>query len=407
MGARTTLGVLATAMGPAFVAAIAYVDPGNFATGVVAGSRFGFLLLWVVVSANLIAMPIQYLSAKLGVVTGLNLAEACGQRFCRPVRWGLWLQAEVVAMATDIAEFMGAAIGLNLVFGMPLVPGAGVVGAVTLVLLASQRRGHRGFELVITALFGVILTAFLYTLLHVGLRLDPMLAGLAPALSGKGSVLLAAGIVGATVMPHAIYLHSALTSERVRCRDDAERARVLRYQQLDVGLALGLAGLVNLAILALAAELFHHRGHAQVGTIQQAHVGMAALAGGGVALAFAFALLVSGISSASVGTYAGQVAMQGFTNVRIPLLLRRLVTMVPAIGLLVSGFNPTSALVLSQVVLSFGIPFALVPLILVCRDPKVMGKFANGPVLTTAVSLLATVIAALDAATACWQFGLF
>jgi manganese transport protein len=311
---RATLAML----GPAFVASVAYVDPGNFATNIQGGARFGYLLLWVVLIANLVAMLVQFLSAKLGIVTERDLPELCRDSFAKPVSWALWVQAELMAMATDIAELLGAALGLNLLFGVPLLS-AGLIGAViAFAILELQRRGHRGFELAITALLGLVLIGFLYETLRIGPSVHESLRGLVPNLSGTSSIYLAAGIVGATVMPHAIYLHSALTKGRVRVRDDSQRSRVLRFARLDVVIALGLAGVINLAMLAVAAKLFH--GHAVVGTstIQQAHAQLGRIAGGGAALVFSVALLASGVSSSSVGTYAGQVVMAGFINVRIP-----------------------------------------------------------------------------------------
>ncbi|WP_427919204.1 Nramp family divalent metal transporter [Streptomyces sp. cg40] len=370
---RATLAML----GPAFVAAIAYVDPGNFATNLQAGAQYGYLLLWVVLLANLIAMPIQYLSAKLGIVTDHDLPELVREHYPRPVVWGLWAQAELMAMSTDIAEFLGAAIGLNLLFGVPMLPAGLITGVIAFAVLELQRHGYRRFELAIAALLGIILAGFLYETLRIGPTGHDSLRGLVPGLDGSNSLYLAVGIVGATVMPHAIYLHSALTRGRMACRDDAERRRVLRFERLDVIIALGLAGLVNMAMLAVAAKLFHERGLADLTTLQQAHEEFGRLAGGTAALAFAVALLASGASSASVGTYAGQVVMGGFLDIRIPLLLRRAITMAPAIAVLAAGLNPTDALVLSQVVLSFGIPFALAPLVALTSRRDVMGVHAN------------------------------
>jgi manganese transport protein len=389
---RATLAML----GPAFVAAIAYVDPGNFATNVQGGAQFGYLLLWVVLAANVMAMLIQYLSAKLGIVTDRNLPELVRERYPRPVTWSLWVQAEVMAMSTDVAEFVGAALGLNLLFGVPLLTAGLLTGVVAFAILELQTRGYRRFELAITALLGVIFLGFLYETLRIGPSVHGSLNGLLPHLGGSSSVLLAVGIIGATVMPHAIYLHSALTKGRVPVRNGRERSRVLRFEQVDVVVALGLAGLVNLAMLAVAAKLFHGTGHSEVSTIQQAHTGFANLVGGGAALAFAVALLASGASSSSVGTYAGQVVMRGFINFNVPLLLRRLVTMLPAIALLAIGVNPTNALVDSQVVLSFGIPFALVPLVLLTSDRGLMGEHVNRRRTTITAGTLAAIISALN-----------
>jgi manganese transport protein len=378
---RATLSML----GPAFVASVAYVDPGNFATNVQGGARYGYLLLWVVLAANLMAMLIQYLSAKLGIVTDRNLPELVRDRFPRAVTWGMWLQAEVMAMSTDIAEFLGAALGLNLLFGVPLLPAGLITGVIAFGILELQTHGYRRFELAITALLGIILAGFLYETLKIGPSAHSSLQGLIPGLSGSSSLYLAVGIIGATVMPHAIYLHSALTNGRMRVRNDAERKRVLRFERLDVMIALGLAGVINMAMLAVAAKLFHTPALAGLTTLPQAHAQLGHLVGGTAALAFAAALLASGTSSSSVGTYAGQVVMAGFINVRIPLMLRRAITMVPALIVLAVGMNPTSALVLSQVVLSFGIPLALVPLVILTCRRDVMGVHVNRP-LTTALA---------------------
>jgi manganese transport protein len=375
---RATLAML----GPAFVASIAYVDPGNFATNVQGGARYGYLLLWVVLAANLMAMLIQYLSAKLGIVTDRSLPEVIRERFPRAVTWGMWVQAEVMAMSTDIAEFLGAALGLNLLFGVPLLPAGFITGGIAFGLLALQTRGYRRFELAITALLGLIFAGFLYETLKIGPSAHQSLNGLLPGLSGSSSLYLAVGIIGATVMPHAIYLHSALTNGRMPVRNEQERRRVLRFERLDVIIALGVAGLVNLAMLAVAAKLFHTPALQGLSTIPQAHAQLGHLVGGTAALAFAVALLASGASSSSVGTYAGQVVMAGFINVRLPMLLRRAVTMIPALVVLAVGLSPTSALVLSQVVLSFGIPLALVPLVMLTGRRDIMGAHVNRPLTT-------------------------
>lgn len=400
---RATLAML----GPAFVAAIAYVDPGNFATNVESGARFGYLLLWVVLAANLMAMLVQYLSAKLGIVTDRNLPELCREHYPRPVTWGLWLQAEIMAMATDIAEFLGAALGLNLLFHIPLLPAGVITAVIALAILELQRHGFRRFELAITGLLGIILLGFLYETLKIGPSASGSLHGLVPHLSGSSSVYLAVGIVGATVMPHAIYLHSALTKGRMPVENEAERKRVLRFEQIDVIVALGLAGLVNMAMLAVAAKLFHDRpGWAHTDTIQAAHAGFADLVGGTAAVAFAVALLASGASSSSVGTYAGQVVMAGFVDLRIRLVVRRLLTMLPALVVLAVGVSPTSALVLSQVVLSFGIPFALIPLLLLTRRRDVMGVHVNHRATTAIAVAIAVLITGLNIFLLAQTFGL-
>jgi len=375
---RATLAML----GPAFVASIAYVDPGNFATNLQGGAKYGYLLLWVVLLANLIAMLIQYLSAKLGIVTGQSLPENIRGHWSRPVSWGMWIQAEIMAMSTDIAEFLGAALGLNLLFGVPMLVAGLMTGVIAFAILELQSRGFRRFELAITALLSIIFLGFLYETLRIGPSSHEALKGLLPGLDGSGSVYLAVGIIGATVMPHAIYLHSALTQGRMPVRSEQERARVLKFERLDVIIALGLAGLVNMAMLAVAAKLFHTPALSGLSTIPAAHEEFGRLVGGGAALAFAVALLASGASSSSVGTYAGQVVMSGFINVRIPVMVRRALTMIPALIVLAVGMNPTDALVLSQVVLSFGIPLALVPLVILTCRRSVMGVHVNRPLTT-------------------------
>ena len=385
-----------TMLGPAFVACVAYVDPGNFATNVQAGAKYGYGLLWVVLVANLMAMLIQYLSAKLGIVTDRSLPELCRERLPRLVSWALWVQAEVMAMATDVAEVLGAALGLNLLFGVPLLVAGLITGVIAFGILELQRRGYRSFELAIAALLGIVFAGFLYETLRIGPSVHESLHGLIPSLGGTGAVYLAVGIVGATVMPHVIYLHSALTKGRMPVRDDAERRRVLRFQRIDVIVALGLAGLINLAMLAVAAKLFHVPGLSGIATIPAAHAELGRLIGGSAALAFAVALLASGASSSSVGTYAGQIVMAGFINIRVPVLVRRAVTLIPALVILALGVSTTGALVLSQVVLSFGIPFALVPLVLLTGRPDVMGAHANGRLMSLVAYGTAAAITAMN-----------
>jgi len=382
-------------LGPAFVAAIAYVDPGNFATNFSAGATFGYLLVWVIVVANLMAMLVQSLSGKVGLATGRNLAELCRDHFPRPVVRGLWVQAELVAMATDLAEIIGGAIALNLLFGIPLLTGGAITAAVAFALLALQGRGYRPFELAIAGLLGVITLGFLYGAVTSGADGSELAAGLVPRFDGTESVLLATGILGATVMPHVIYLHSALTQDRIAAEDPAEVQVLLRHQRLDVVVAMGVAGLVNIAMLVLAARLL--LGEPDVDTLEGAHAALGRIAGAPLAFAFAVALLASGFASSGVGTYAGQVVMQGFLRRRIPLLLRRGITMAPALVVLAAGVDPTRALVLSQVVLSFGIPFALVPLVLLTRRADVMGALVNRPVTTAVAALVAAVISGLNA----------
>jgi manganese transport protein len=389
---RGTLGLL----GPAFVACVAYVDPGNFATNIAGGAKYGYLLLWVLLSANLMAMLIQNLSAKIGIATGKNLPELCREHFPRRVTVGLWIQAELIAMATDLAEFVGAAIALNLLFGVPLFHAGLITAVVAFGILALQSRGYRRFELVITGMLGVILLGFLYDTLRIGFDAGDAARGFIPGFAGTDSILLATGILGATVMPHVIYLHSALTQNRIAPRDDEERRALLRFQRVDVTLAMGIAGLVNMSMLIIAASLFNSAGLADLDSIEEAHAQFGALVGGGAALAFALALLASGLASSSVGTYAGQVVMQGFIARTIPLLLRRLVTMAPALIVLAIGLDPSRSLVISQVVLSFGIPFALVPLVLLTRRRDVMGTLVNRGLTTVVAAVVAAAIIALN-----------
>ncbi|MGA2471263.1 MAG: Nramp family divalent metal transporter [Solirubrobacteraceae bacterium] len=389
---RSTLWML----GPAFVASIAYVDPGNFATNIRGGAQFGYLLLWVVLVANLMAMLVQYLSAKLGIVTDQSLPEVCRERFPRFVTWGLWVQAELMAMATDIAEFLGAAIALNLLFGVPLFAAGLMTCVIAFAILGLQTHGFRRFELAITALLGIILAGFLYETLRIGPSVHGSLRGLLPSLHGSTSLYLAVGIMGATVMPHVIYLHSALTKNRVRLRNDRERSRVLRFERLDVIIALSLAGLVNMAMLAVAAKLFHTPALDGLRTFQAAYHHISTQVSGFAALAFAVALLASGASSSGVGTYAGQVVMAGFIDVNIPLVVRRAVTMIPALIVLGVGLNATSVLILSQVVLSFGIPLALVPLVMLTGDREVMGIHVNRALTARVAWLVAGLITALN-----------
>jgi manganese transport protein len=384
-------------LGPAFVASVAYIDPGNFATNFSGGAQFGYLLVWVIVMANLMAILVQYLSAKAGIASGRNLPELCRERFGRKATIGLWLQAEVVAASTDLAEFVGAAIGLNLLFGVPMFVAGLITAVVAFGILALEQRGYRRFELAIIGLLALVGIGFVYDLIDVGGQSASGFAhGLVPGFDGSDSIVLAVGIIGATVMPHVVYLHSALTQKRIVPTDDAERQALLRYNRVDVGLGLGMAGLINLAMLCIAAALFYANGRTDVDTIPEVHSGLETMVGGGAALAFAIALLASGLSSSSVGTYAGQVVMQGFIQRKIPLFLRRALTMLPALVVLAIGVNTTQALVVSQVVLSFGIPFALVPLIIVTSNRGMMGKLVNRKRTTAVASVIAAVIICLN-----------
>ncbi|HEY4627330.1 MAG TPA: Nramp family divalent metal transporter [Blastococcus sp.] len=383
--------------GPAFVAAIAYVDPGNVATNVAAGAHYGYLLLWVIVSANVMAMFVQSLSAKLGLATGASLPENCRKHYRRPVVLGLWVQAELVAMATDLAEVVGGAIALTLLFGIPLLTGGLITGVAAFLLLALQTRGDRRFIGAVTVFFAVILVAFLLLTLRVPIDPGAAAAGLVPRFDGAQSLVLATGILGATVMPHAIYLHSALVPSTVRATTLRQRRRALKAQRIDVMAAMSLAGLVNMAMLVVAAGLFAGSTLSGTDTLEGAHAGFGTALDGSAALLFALALLASGFASAGVGTYAGQVIMQGFLRRQIPVLTRRSLTLLPALAVLALGVEPTWALVVSQVVLSFGIPFALVPLLLLTRRRDVMGELVNGRRTTVLAALVTAVIIGFNA----------
>ncbi|HKZ14955.1 MAG TPA: Nramp family divalent metal transporter [Solirubrobacterales bacterium] len=396
-GERRGLARVWPFLGPAFIAAVAYVDPGNFATNISGGAKFGYLLLWVVLAANLVAMLVQSQSAKLGIATGKNLAELCRERYSRRTSIGLWLQAEVVAMACDLAEIVGAALGLNLLFGIPLFVAGLIAGAGTFALLALQRHGFRRLEAAITVLVGVVVVSFAYELFEASPEGSEVARHLfVPGFGGTESILLATGIVGATVMPHVIYLHSALTQNRIIGRNDDERRRILRFEKIDVVIALAIAGMVNLAMMIVAAALFHGGALSGVETIEGAYSGLQSLGRDGAATIFGVALLASGFASSSVGTMAGQVVMQGFIHRQIPIFLRRAITLAPALLVLAIGVDPTDALVGSQVVLSFGIPFALVPLILIASKREVMGELVNPRWLSVLAGVLASLIIALN-----------
>ena len=385
-------------LGPAFVAAIAYVDPGNVAANVSAGAQLGYLLVWVIVVANAMAVLVQYLSAKLGLVTGRSLPEVLAERMGRRARLAYWGQAELVAAATDLAEIIGGAIALHLLFGLPLLLGGAVTGVISmLVLTVQQRRGQRTFETVITSMLAILAVGFCLGLVVAPPSLTGTLGGLVPRFEGTSSVLIAASMLGATVMPHAIYLHSSLARDRHGSgHSPAGLRRLLVATRWDVALALLLAGTVNLAMLLLAASTL--AGRTGVDSIEGAHAAIEDALGPVVGIAFAVALLVSGLASTSVGSYAGAEIMQGLLKVRVPLLTRRLVTLVPALVLLATDLSPTWLLVLSQVVLSFGIPFALVPLVRVTSDRALMGEHRNGTATRVVAWGVALAIVALNVA---------
>ena len=397
-GQTRGLRALVPFLGPAFVAAVAYVDPGNFATNIAGGAQYGYMLLWVVLVANLMAMLVQSMSAKLGIATGFNLAEICRQRFPHRIVVGLWIQAEVIAMATDLAEFIGAAIGIHLLF--PAVPlfAAGVITAFAAFgILAVQSRGFRGFEAVIAALVGVIVAAFAFEVILARPSVTGVVTGLiTPRFDGTESVLLGAGILGATVMPHVIYLHSALTQRRVVGATDLEQRKIFNFERWDVVIAMGIAGIINIAMLTIAAAAFHGHNIGPIQGLDQAFSALGVRLGHGADIFFGLGLLASGLSSSSVGTLAGQIVMQGFIQRQIPLFLRRAITMAPALVVIAVGLDPTRALVLSQVVLSFGIPFALIPLLLFCRERQLMGSLVNRMPTTVIATLVVAVIVSLN-----------
>lgn len=384
-------------LGPAFIASVAYVDPGNFATNIQGGAQFGYILLWVIVVSNLMAMLIQALSAKLGIATGMNLAEQCRIHFPRPVVLGMWVVMELVAIATDLAEFLGAALGLNLLFHIPLLPAGILTALATFLILGLERYGFRPLEAVITALVGVVAVCYLIeTVLDRPDWGNVVFHAIVPQFSGAESVFLATGILGATVMPHAIYLHSALTQKRIVVRKPALQQRLFHFEVVDVLIAMSLAGLVNAAMLIMAASTFYEQGLTTIGTIEEAHLTLQPLLGQAAGWVFAISLLASGLSSSSVGTMAGQVIMQGFLERHIPVWIRRSVTMVPSLIVLGLGLDPTRVLVLSQVVLSFGLPFAVIPLLLFTSRREVMGTLVNRRITTIVFGCVAVLIIALN-----------
>jgi len=380
-------------MGPAFIAAIGYIDPGNFATNIQAGASYGYKLLWVVVWANIMAMVIQLMSAKLGIATGKNLAEHIRDRFPRPAVWFYWVQAEIIAMATDLAEFIGAAIGFKLIFGVSLLQGAVLTGVVTFLILMLQRRGQKPLELVIGGLLLFVAAAYVIELFFSQPKIADLVRGMAvPALPGADAVLLAAGVLGATIMPHVIYLHSSLTQSP----DGGTRAERYRSTKLDVAIAMTIAGFVNLAMMATAAAAFHFSGHTGIADLEQAWLTLDPLLGRAAALVFGLSLLAAGLSSTVVGTLAGQVVMQGFTHIHIPLLVRRIITMLPSFIVIMAGWEPTRILVMSQVLLSFGIALALVPLIAFTGNRELMGDMVNSRLMQTVGKAIVAIVVALN-----------
>src|SRR5215468_5258916 len=390
-GRRSGLTAHLAFVGPAVVASIAYVDPGNFATNIQAGAKYGYDLLWVVLAANLIAMLFQALSAKLGIVTGRNLAEMCRDEFPPTAVWTMWIVSELAAMATDLAEFLGGAIGLALLLQLPLLVGMAVTACITYGILMFERSGFRPIELIVGSLVGLIALCYL-----IEMFIAPVDWGAAafhavvPKLADAEALLLAVGIIGATVMPHAVYLHSALTQARIPHRNDGETRMVVRFSNQEVVVALAVAGLVNIAMVMTASAAFH-AGHSDVAEIETAYHTLTPLLGGAAAGLFLLSLIASGISSSTVGTMAGQAIMQGFVGFRIPIAVRRLVTMLPAFIVVALGVNATKALVISQVVLSIALPLPMITLLMFTRRPDIMGPFANGRV-TNLAALVGTVV---------------
>jgi manganese transport protein len=376
-------------LGPAFIASVAYIDPGNFATNIQAGAQLGYTLLWVVTASNLMAMLIQAQSAKLGIITGMNLAELCRAHFSKPLAWGMWILMELVAMATDLAEFLGAALGFHLLLGMPLLPAGLLTAVTTFLILGLERYGFRPLERVIASLAGVV--AVSYVIETVLDRPDwnrVLYHAVVPQLPGEGGAFLAAGILGATVMPHAIFLHSALTQDRIVAKDPIQMKRLFRFEVVDVLVAMGIAGMINAALLIMAASTFFKHGFTGVSTLEQADQTLRPLLGPAAGVVFSLSLLASGLSSSSVGTMAG--------HRRIPVWLRRLVTILPSLVVIASGLDPTDSMVLSQVVLSFGLPFALVPLVLFTSSKKIMRTMTNHWLTTLLLSLSTALVIALN-----------
>ena len=373
------------------------MDPGNFATNIQGGAKFGYQLLWVILASNLMAMLIQSLSAKLGIASGHNLAEHCRNEFAKPVVIGMWIISELVAIATDLAEFLGAALGFYLLFGMPLWVAGLITAVVTFLILGLERFGFRPLEAVITSFVGIVAICYLFeTILDRPDWTNVIYHTFVPQFSGTESVLLATGILGATVMPHVIYLHSALMQDRIVTRNPKQQQLLFRFEMIDVFIAMGLAGLINMAMLIMAASTFFAGGYQQVGTIEEAHQTLIPLLGSAASWVFAISLLASGLSSSSVGTMAGQVIMQGFLHFHIPAWIRRAVTIFPALLVIFLGFEPTRTLVISQVVLSFGLPFAIIPLVMFTSRKDIMGKLVNRKLTTYLASVVAGVIIALN-----------
>lgn len=383
-------------LGPAFIASVAYIDPGNYATNITAGSKYGYTLLWIIVASNLMAVLIQSLSAKLGIATGKNLSELCREKFSKKSSFLLWIQAEVVIMATDLAEFIGAALGIYLLFGLPMIVSAIIAAFGSFAILEFQRRGYRRFEAVITGMLCVVVIAFGAQVFYAKPDTSALFLGLfTPKFEGVDSILLSAGMLGATVMPHAIYLHSALTQVRIVGKNEVERKQIFRFELIDIIIAMVIAGGINAAMLIVSAALFHKNG-IFVEDLDVAFHQFGAILGPRIAILFGIGLLSAGLSSSSVGTMTGEVVMQGFIKKHIPVYLRRTITMAPPLFIILAGVNPSKALVISQVILSFGIAFALVPLIIFTSNKKIMGNLVNHRLTTICASLIAVLIIGLN-----------
>jgi manganese transport protein len=405
-GRRRGLSALLPFAGPAMVVSVAYIDPGNFATNIQAGARYGYALLWVVLLANLVAMLFQSLSAKLGIVTGRNLAELCRDRLPKPLVYVMWVVSELAAMATDLAEFLGGAIGLSLLFHMPLLVGMVITAIVTYALLLLEGKGYRRLELTIGALVGVVGLSYLVELFIAPIGWKALGQQIfVPNLPDSAAIAIAVGLIGATVMPHALFLHSGLTERRVQARNDAERTRIIRLSNLEVILALTLAGLINLAMVVMAAGAFHGS-HPDVAKIETAYQTLIPLLGGAAATIFLVSLIASGFSSSVVGTMAGQMIMQGFVDFRIPIWLRRAITMLPSFAVVLAGVDATRALVLSQVALSIALPFPMIALVWFTSRGDVMGTFRNGRLVVVLSSLAALIVLGLNVLLLLDAFGL-
>ncbi|MGE7758834.1 Nramp family divalent metal transporter [Peribacillus sp. NPDC097895] len=383
-------------LGPAFIAAVAYIDPGNYATNITAGSKYGYTLLWVIFASNLMAVLIQSLSAKLGIATGKNLPELCREKFSKKTSFLLWIQAEAVIMATDLAEFIGAALGIYLLFDLPLITSAIIAAIGSFAILEIQRRGYRTFEALITVMIFVVVLAFGAQVFYAQPDTSSVVLGLfTPKFEGVDSILLSAGMLGATVMPHAIYLHSSLTQKRIVGKNDLERKRIFRFELIDIVIAMLIAGAINAAMVIVSAALFHKNG-ILVEDLDVAYHQFGAMLGPSVAMFFGIGLLFAGLSSSSVGVMTGDVVMQGFIKRHIPIYLRRVITTVPPLIIILWGVNPSKALVMSQVILSFGIAFALVPLIMFTSNKNIMGNLVNHKITTSVAWLIAILIIGLN-----------